>query len=225
MSFVKEKTIVVSSEDYLKRDWVCWTEFEHNESRYVVQAVRDNDAENPRKSWDHSWTWSTTRGAGYSDKGAMSLDDYENLSKEERKEYLFAPLGLYRHSGDHVYLGDKDHLMDPGGWDSGQMGVAHIKKSDAAKCFSKNGSKVFTASIKSAALEALRWEIKEMNAWTSGEVYGIILTNIDTEEEEESTWGHFCYEKGDIEDVIKELLPNGISKEEESSIIESLEWR
>jgi hypothetical protein len=58
----------------------------------------------------------------------------------------------------------------------------------------------------------------------SGDVYGVILTNIDTEEEE-SAWGYFCYERSDIEDLIKELLPNGISKEEEGSIIESLEWR
>jgi hypothetical protein len=101
--FVKEKTVEVMAQDYVARDAVAWAEVSDREGRaYCMQVLPDMDAENPRKDYDHAWTWSTTRGAGYSDSGAMDLDDWNDMTKKEQEKYLVSRLFLYRHSGDVI---------------------------------------------------------------------------------------------------------------------------
>jgi hypothetical protein len=231
VGFTKEKTVTVSAEDFLESDAVAHAEFEHDGLHYLIQVEPYTDAPNPRMDWDHAWTWATTRGAGYSDKEAVSLDDWEAMGKAEKAQYLYYPLGLLRHSGDTVYVGAGAHPHDPGGWDSGCMGVAYITKEDAMKEWGsvwKNGELVKEAKrlskrARERAFAGLKGEVEEMNMWLCGQVYGILLVCLETEEQE-SSWGCYCENKQSIAEYARELLPAGMTKEAEDAVLDALEW-
>jgi hypothetical protein len=222
VGYVKQKTVEVSAEDFLRDDVVCHAEFEHDGVHWLIQVERDY-VESPRKDYGHVWMWATTRGAGYNDQGAMSLDDWDDMSNEELKQYLWAPLALYRHSEDVIYVGDGAHQYDPGGWDSGQMGVAYVTKSQAIAEWGKEGATRLTRRIKEAAFDRLKAEVKEMNAWLQGDVYGVTLTDLESEEET-CSWGSYCFDREEIQQVVREMLPLGMTAEEEEAVLENLEW-
>ena len=231
MGFTKEKTIIVSAKDFLARDAICHAEFESGGQHYLVQVVRDMDVGNPREEFDHAWTWATTRGAGYSDKHAMSLDEWRGMEKAERARYLSYPLRLLRHSGDTVYVGSGEHWADPGGWDSGQMGVAYITKERVLSEWGAvwkdgkvvNKAKRLTRAIVEKAYKSLKTEVAEMNLFLQGDVYGVMLTCLETEDCD-SCWGFYCGAKEEICRAVTELLPAGMAAEEERAVIEALEW-
>jgi hypothetical protein len=129
MSFSKEKTITVTSEDFLSKDWVVKAEFIGDDRKpYLVQAVFDGDCESPRK-WDNLWTWATTQGAGYSDKGALRLDDIteELHGNTFQNNYLFYHLYLYRHSGDILSVSNTGYPFNDQ-FDAGCIGIAYLSK-------------------------------------------------------------------------------------------------
>jgi hypothetical protein len=223
MGFTKQKTVTVLAEDFLWEDAVCHVEFEHDGRHYLVQAKQDEDAGNPREESDHAWVWATTAGAGYSDKHAMSLDDWEGMDKAERKKYLCYPLGLLRHSGDTVYIGDNAHRADPGGWDSGCMGVAYMAKKEAVAAWGGEGAALLTKKIRLAALEGLKSEAAEMNLWLQGGVYGVSIMCLETEQEE-SCWGHYCDGKEELWQAMEELLPGDMTDEAAKVVADSVEW-
>jgi hypothetical protein len=231
MGFAKEKTVTVSAEDFLDKDAVCHAEFEHDRKHYLVQVVPDMDATNPREEFDHAWAWATTPGAGYSDKGAMDIDDWHDMEKAEREQYLAYPLGLMRHSGDTIYVGSGEHWADSGGWDSGCMGVAYITKKQALREWGgtwKNGDIVkqgvrLTRKVREQAFACLKSEVEEMNMFIHGEVYGVIVTCLETEDDE-SCWGFYCDGRKEICRCVKDMLPNGMTKEVEEKVIGGLEW-
>jgi hypothetical protein len=222
----------VSAEDFLDKDAVCHAEFEHDKKHWLVQVVPDMDAFNPREDLDHAWTWTTTERAGYSDKGAMDIDDWYDMEKAEREKYIAYPLALLRHSGDTIYVGSGEHWADPGGWDSGCMGVAYITKKKAVHewgCVWKHGEVVkqgvkLTKKVREKAFACLKAEVAEMNMFLHGEVYGVIVTCLETEEDD-SCWGFYCDSRKDIERCVKELLPNGMASEAEEAVVNALEWK
>jgi hypothetical protein len=231
MGFTKQKTITVSAEDFLDSNHVCHAEFEHNGKHYLVQVVPDIDLFSPREGDHHEWKWTTGRNAGYSARGAMSIDAWHGMKKAEREKYLAYPLGLLRHSGDTLYVGSKEHWADPGGWDSGCMGVAYIEKKKAARAWDgtlKNGEIVkqgtrLTKKVRKEALECLKAEVKEMNMYLRGEVYGVIVTCLETEADD-SCWGFYCDGRGEIEQAVRRVLPKGMTAEEKNAVIEALDW-
>jgi hypothetical protein len=223
MGFTKEKTVTVSAKDFLWKDPVCYAEFEHDGRHYLIQAAQDRDVDCPREEHDHAWTWTTTKGAGYSDRGAIPLDDWEEMEEEEKKKYLYYPLSLLRHSGDTVYVGAKAHWSDPGGWDSGCMGVAYITKQDALLEWGGEGATRLTAKIREAAHKCLQAEVEELNLFLGGYVYGISVTLLETEEQE-SCWGYYCADTAEIARCMREYLPDGMTEEEMDSALAGLEW-
>jgi hypothetical protein len=232
MGFTKEKRVTVSTGDFLDKDAVCHAEFEHDGRHYLVQAMRDTDVWDPREDFDHAWTWATTGNAGYSDKGAMDVDDWSGMEKAEKAKYIAYPLGLLRHSGDTLYVGAGEHWADPGGWDSGGcMGVAYVTKKKALYEWGgtwKNGERVkegakLTKKIREEAFACLKAEVAEMNMWLHGEVYGVIVTCLETEKAE-SCWGFFCGNKVELQRNIRELLPGGMTDLGQNAVINALEW-
>jgi hypothetical protein len=222
MGFVKEETAMAPAKDFLWKGAVCHAEFEHDGAHYLIQAATDEDVGNPREEFDHAWVWAATSGAGCGDKWAMSLDDWSDMSQAEKELYLSYPLGLLRHSGDTVYIGDKDHWSDPGGWDSGQMGVAYMTKKEAVAAWGKKGATRLTEKIRKAAYECLREEVNEMNCWLHGEVYGVGVTLLETGWED-SLWGHYCDSREALWQAMRQLLPDGMTEEEET-VADSMEW-
>jgi hypothetical protein len=196
MGFTKQKTITVSAEDFLEKDAVCHTEFEHDKKHWLVQVVPDTDACSPREMFDHTWTWTTTRNAGYSDKGAIGIDDWRSMEKAEWEKYISYPLSLLRHSGDTIYVGSGKLRSDPEGWDSGCMGVAYMTKKKLVQEFGstrKNGEIIkqgtkLTKKVLEKGVARLKAEVVEMNMYLHGEVYGVIVTCLETEDND-SCWG------------------------------------
>jgi hypothetical protein len=232
MGFTKQKTITVSAEDFLDSNHVCHAEFEHGGKHYLVQVVPDTDLFSPREEYDHGWTWTTGRNAGYSDKGAMDLEDWYGMKKADREKYIAYPLGLLRHSGDTLYVGSKEHWVDPGGWDSGRMGVAYIEKKKAVHAWGsvwENGEIVkqgtrLSKKVRKEALKRLKAEVEEMNMFLHGEVYGVIVTCLETEAAD-SCWGFYCEGRGGIERAIKDFLPDDMTAEAKMVAVKALEWR
>jgi hypothetical protein len=232
MGFTRQKTIDVSAEDFLRRDAVCYAEFEHDTKHYLVQVVPDMNAPNPREEFDHAWTWVTTRNAGYSDKGAMGINDWHYMEKAEREKYIFYPLGLLRHSEDTLYVGSGEHWADSGGWDPGCVGVAYMTKEKAIHewgCTWKNGEIIkqglrLTKKVQERAFECLKAEVAEMNMFIHGEVYGVIVTCLETEEED-SCWDFYCGSREDTRQCVKDMLPNGMTAKAEEAVVNALEWK
>jgi hypothetical protein len=187
------------------------------------------DAFNPREDFAHVWTWATTRNAGYSDKGAMDVNDWHDMEKAEK--YICYPPGLLRHSGDALYVGAEEHWADYGGWDSGCMGVAYMTKKKAVQefgCTWKNGEVVkqgvkLTKKAREKAFACLKAEVAEMNTYLHGEVYGVIGTCLETEDSD-ICWGLYCDGKKEIEQRVKDLLPRGMAGEAEDAVVDALEW-
>jgi hypothetical protein len=161
----------------------------------------------------------------------MDLDEWDELEEAEKEKYLAYPLGLLRHSGDVVYVGNKGHWADPGSWDSGCMGIAYITKKQALKEWGgawKNGNRVktgtrLTKKVRDAAFESLKAEVAEMNLFLQGDVYGVVVTNLETEEED-SCWGFYCAGGDDIRRCVKEMLPAGMPKEAKTELLNELDW-
>lgn len=109
------------------------------------------------------------------------------------------PLGLLDHSGLHMYAGGGSSPFDPGGWDSGPVGLIF----DTAETREECGTQL------EHVREALLGEVKVYDQCLQGEVYGVIEltptgpiveTDIDGDTtlgiayEEDSCWGYLGYD-------------------------------
>lgn len=93
---------------------------------------------------------------------------------QERGAHVILPLGLIDHSGISMYVGDGAHPHDPGGWDSGQVGVIF----DTTETRKESG-------LQDAGHEeiekALRAEVQVYAQYLRGEVYSYCVTDSDGE--------------------------------------------
>ncbi|GHT57878.1 hypothetical protein FACS1894109_10940 [Spirochaetia bacterium] len=198
--FTKEKTITVTTEDFIEKDSLGHAEFTGSDGKpYLVQVVPDIDARNPREEYDHLWTWTTSRNAGYTDKGAIDLDDIvedDSIPAKFTKEYLVVKLFLYRHSGDVISMSNGRYPFNDR-WDSGCMGIAYLEKKKAREEYGRKYTK--------KALKYLKGEIEEMNAFLEGSVYGIMITELESEKED-SCWGYLCANRKELESCISDQL-------------------
>ena len=228
MSFSKQKTVTVTTSDFIEQNALYYTEFTGKDgSSCLVQVLPDLDVESPRE-WDNLWTWVTTPGAGYSDikpgyykesrnshcqKYYYRPEDFEDdsgrISKEFAKTHLIVPLFLYRHSGDVISVGNYGATLTDKLFDAGCMGFAflsHEKIKEEYQC------KCITKEIKKRALEYLEEEVKAMNAVNFGEVYGFKIINLETEEED-SSWGYICTDILDMKYGLYDMLLGWIDED------------
>jgi len=119
----------------------------------------------------------------------VSLMEYLRL---ERGTTVILPLGLLDHSGLHMYVGAGAHLSDPGGWDSGQVGVIFDTAEARRSCGCEDWDE---ARIE----ESLRAEVKEYDTYLRGECYGYVIKDAEGDETD-SCWGFL----GDIEECKRE---------------------
>ena len=199
MGFSKEKTITVTADDYSTKDALYNVEYQNVEGDWcLLEVLRDNHPENPRVGMDNVWTWVTKRGAGYSDldedgKTRLDILPYLQMDKEEEKKWrdtvLFSDLHLYRHSGDFISIGERSsNPLCNDAWDSGVMGFAFVTKDKVLECF---GVKKITRKVREKAFKHLEYEVKEINMYNAGEVYGFRFVNM-TKDDEYNSWGYYC---------------------------------
>lgn len=133
--------------------------------------------------------WAACRDRGY------GLPVFERWLRVCLGASVVLPLYLYEHSGITMRTGSFRDI-DPGGWDSGMVGVIF----DTAK----------TRELTGAPLESierqLESEVKYYAAYLEGSVYGYVVKRKQTcdlghvhEEELDSCWGFLVAEEADME--------------------------
>lgn len=79
---------------------------------------------------------------------------------------IILPLGLIDHSGISMYVGGGAHPHDPGGWDSGTVGVIYMTRDTLNTDFGGDVEK---------GTEALELEVKTYDQYLRGDVYGFVV--------------------------------------------------
>jgi hypothetical protein len=97
----------------------------------------------------------------------VSLDAY---LRHRRGATVILPLGLIDHSGISMYVGAGAHRHDPGGWDSGQVGVIFDTTETRKECGMENAR---PEDIE----RALRAEVTAYDQFLRGEVYCYTVTD------------------------------------------------
>lgn len=123
-------------------------------------------------------------------------DDYEDMSDREfvgkyykvaLRHYIMIPLYLLDHSGLRMSTGNF-RGCDPGGWDSGQVGIIYVGKQVVKNEFSrKNWSKF----LERKAINLLEGEVAEYDNYLSGAVFGWVVEGPDGEQVDDPCWGYY----------------------------------
>lgn len=92
--------------------------------------------------------------------------------EQERGATVILPLGLIDHSGISMFVGASAHPHDPGGWDSGQVGVIFDTTETRKECGME-------AASREDIERALREEVKTYDRFLRGEVYCYLVTDPD----------------------------------------------
>lgn len=153
---------------------------------YTIKIVQDPDPMSPRE-WDNLGTMVCfhnhydlgDKGHGYNSGDFEGWDDLRRHLEIEEGARIILPLALIDHSGISMYISSGAHPMDPGGWDSGQVGFYFVTAEQLRKEYSV---KRITKAIEAKAEEVLRNEVKVYNDYLTGNVYGYIIEDPDGEQ-------------------------------------------
>jgi len=163
---------------------VCW------HSRYYLGHTggqRRSDGEHGRKEYRGLW---------------REPCDFEKWWKENGKGGIRLPLALLDHSGLHMWVGSGAHPLDPGGWDSGQVGWIFITRDQILREFGgsyvkEDGkqkwvvhAKRMTSKMREKAEACLCAEVKLYDRYLTGDVYGYIIED-DDGNRIDSCWGFY----------------------------------
>ena len=137
--------------------------------------------------------------------GDKNYNDFESIHAAEKeakqKGSIVLPLYMYDHSGQSISLNGNVYPYNDR-WDAGKVGFVEVPKKAMIENF---GKKIFTQSLKQKAIEVAESEVKEMDSFMRGEVYGYSIDEVKTE-----CWGfigdiEYCIEdaKKVVDDMIK----------------------
>src|SRR3990167_1430187 len=156
----------------------------------TISYFQDEDAQDPRKEWDHLGTMVCAHGRyNLGDRGLES-DEYQALRRGGfplLRRYMrrfcdvvcLLPLSLLDHSGLHMYVGADSHWSDPGGWDSGIVGFIYATSK---------------AADETPDVEAyLRGEVEEYDQYLRGDVCGYVIEDADGDDVD-SCWGFYGFD-------------------------------
>jgi len=93
--------------------------------------------------------------------------------KQERGARVVLPLSVYEHSGITMFVGHKDYMFDPGGWDTSYVGFIFDTPEGVKQCI---GDNVTDAEIE-AALES---EVKVYASYLEGDVTQYMVEDEET---------------------------------------------
>lgn len=131
---------------------------------YAVVVSYDEVADNPREENDNMWTLAFTNNR-YFGCGDHECDAEEERRMNRKRGWLCLPIYAYVHSAVAFSVGK---FADP--WDSGCCGYAYAKlvqwgrRADAARA--------------RRAINALKSELSEYQAYTNGEVYCLDIVDL-----------------------------------------------
>lgn len=147
---------------------------------YTVKVVADTDPESPRE-WDNAGTVAILSRCRYTfGDERLSHEELDRIASDKRNIVL--PIYMYDHSG--ITINTTGFSCQ---WDSGQVGIIYISRKDAAKEW---GNKICTQTVAERAREYLKGEIKTLDQYLTGSVYGYIVCDPEGEETD-SCWGFY----------------------------------
>lgn len=142
-------------------------------STYTVVVDKDPHPLDPRQEYenlcvmlcfDKEYDLGDTIGANPNLPTAFSgWDDLEDFLHKNRDIAVIKPLYLLDHSGLSISTSD---FKDP--WDSGQVGFIYLERHIWLEAVSKRR---MTPALKKQALECLEAEVREYNAYLTGDVW------------------------------------------------------
>ena len=111
------------------------------------------------------------------------MDRGAEIVQKATKAVICLPVHLYEHSGISLSINYEGQYADR--WDSGTCGFVIITKEDIRECY---GIKRVTQKHIDKAVKEIEGELKELNQYINGEVYGFEITE---EGEETDSCGGF----------------------------------
>lgn len=157
----------------------------------ILKIELDADPINPREDYDHiGHIFSFLRNDGFSDKDVWNhlpfsrseaVSDDVNITERMNAEGFYLPIYMYSHSGTTIRT---TPFSCP--WDSGLAGFIYVSKKEVYKEYSckRVGKKILKRVM--ALLEA---EVKELDHYMTGNVYGFVLEDEETGDTIDSCWG------------------------------------
>lgn len=156
---------------------------------YTVNVHYDNDPQSPRE-WCNAGTVALINRSRYSFADEKLPHD-EIQAIIDDPDYLSLPIYIYDHSG--ITINTTGFSCS---WDSGQCGIIYISKSDAIKEW---GKKILTRTVKQKTLDYLKGEIKTLDQFVTGSVYGYEILD-ENGDNVSSCWGFY----GSIDECMNE---------------------
>ena len=158
---------------------------------YHINIYYDDDAGSPRKMFDNLGTLYTAHRRYRPEK---EFDEHFDIDKvfdgrignfrgSFLKEYIALPVYLYEHSGTTV---STSPFSCP--WDSGFFGIIAVPLDKVRREYGKN----ITVERRKRIEEYLQGEIKTLDDYYTGEVFGYCITPEDDDSNElDSCWGFY----------------------------------
>jgi len=165
---------------------------------HVINIYQDDCTESPRE-WDNLGTIVYYKNSRYI-LGDVDLDRDELQELPTRKDIIILPVYAYIHSGIRLRTGSFQGLLPQGHaeFDLEQSGWIYVEKSKVKKEY---GWKVITAKRQQKIEEYLEGEIKTLDQYFSGDVYGFV---VEGPYSDDSVWGFY----GDTDYAISEAKDN-----------------
>lgn len=164
----------------------------HETYGITVEVEQHRDPVNPAKDWDMVGTMVLSDRCDY-DFGHETAD-YETLQElANDPKHIVLPVYMYDHSGITI---NTSGFSCP--WDSGQVGIIYCTKEKAVYEF---GKKLCTKKVHEAAVRCMQGEIKSIDDYLTGNVWGYRVLDADGEELD-SCWGfvgdeEYCRSEGE----------------------------
>lgn len=176
---------------------------------HILQIFRDTWAESPR-SWDNLGTMAIFhKRYNFGDEVNFKIEDFTSWAEMEehlkKEAAVILPIYMYDHSGITI---NTEGFACP--WDSGQVGFIYATKDELRAEYSKHKITTETIQIATQILEA---EVKIMNRYLSGDLYGFHLIKRTPGEEDQTIdscsgfYGEDIIENGMLDHVPAGLIP------------------
>lgn len=179
---------------------------------HSINIYYDENPDSPREWGTFGTIYSNSRSYNPDNhKFEEILNEEENgLSKEFVQNNIWLKIYGYQHGGLTISCSGGYPYNDA--WDSGLFGIIAVSKEDAIKEF---GKKICTKAVREKALDCLRGEVKTLNMYYTGDVFGYEIEDADGDVVD-SCFGYFGQDS--IDDMItkcKDIVDSDIKQSEQ----------
>jgi hypothetical protein len=120
-------------------------------------------------------------------------EDFEDWAKDKANEVLIVmPLFMYDHSGISISTSNGSYPFNDR-WDAGQCGYVFLTRERMESMWGKK--KRITKKFLAKLADSIRADVKTVDDWLTGQVYGYTIRDADgIEQEDGACWGFFGYD-------------------------------